>query len=78
MKKKNIWMAIVTDENEVVFSKVCPSEQKAEIAIVEYLRKNKEYDGEDFGYAFFWIGDNDLKLNLMVFDMPPEEFENVK
>jgi hypothetical protein len=77
MKKKQIWMALVTDENEVVFSKACQTEKKAEKAIVEYLRKDQEFDGRDFSEACFWIGEKDLRLELMVFPMEPDEFKDV-
>ena len=78
MKKKQIWMALVTDENEVVFSRACQSKRKAEKAIVDYLRKNQDFEVADFGQACFWIGEKDLRLDLMVFAMQPEEFEDVK
>lgn len=71
-----IWLAIVLDENDVVFRKVCQSEQSAEVAIVKYLQKNKDYDLHDFSYAFFWIEENNLKLNLLVFETELEEFES--
>lgn len=77
MKKKKIWMALVTNEDEVVFSNGCPTKQKAEIAIVGYLRENEDFDGKKFGEACFWIGEMDLPLNLMVFAMEPEEFKPV-
>lgn len=78
MKRKQVWMSVVTHENEVVFSKVCQSKRKAEKAAVEYLRKNEEFDGKDFGEACFWIGERDLPLDLMIFPMEPEEFEDVR
>lgn len=77
MKPKQIWMAVVTDENEVAFSNACQSERKAERAIAAYLRKNHEFDGKDFSEACFWIGEKDLRLNLMVFPMGPEDFKSV-
>ena len=43
MKTKKIWMALVTDDDEVVFSRACPSERKAEKAIVAYLRKDQGF-----------------------------------
>lgn len=77
MKQKQIWMAVVTDENEVVFSKACRRKQKAEQAIVAFLRKDREFEGKKFDDACFWIGEKDLRLDLMVFAMDPEEFEDV-
>ena len=77
MKPKQIWMAVVTDDNEVAFSNACQSERKAERAIAAYLRKNQEFDGKDFSEACFWIGEKDLRLNLMVFPMSPEDFKSV-
>ena len=78
MKQKQIWMALVTDENEVVFSRACSTKRKAEKSIVDYLRKDRDFKGTDFGQACFWIGEKDLRLDLMVFSMQPEEFEDVK
>lgn len=77
MKQKNIWMALVTNDDEVVFSHACPSEHKAESAIVGYLQKNEDFDGKNFGEACFWIGEKDLRLNLMVFEMTTEDFKSV-
>jgi hypothetical protein len=77
MKQKNIWMALVCYENDVSFSRACSTERKAEKAIIEYLRKEEGFDGKDFDDACFWIGENDLRLDLMVFEMEPEEFRPV-
>ena len=77
MKQKQIWMALVTDENEVVFSRACQNKHKAEKSIVDYLRRNRDFEGTDCGQACFWIGEKDLRLDLMVFPMQPEEFEDV-
>ena len=70
-------MAIVTDGNEVVFNKGCQSKQNTEKAIVEYLQKHEDFDGADFGEACFWIGENDIRLDLMVFEMEAEDFDDV-
>lgn len=78
MKQKQIWMALVTDKNEVVFSKACPSKQNAEKAIVEYLRKNEEFDMKKFDEACSWICEKELQLDLMVFPMEPENFKEVR
>ena len=75
MKKKNIWMAVVNCSTTVVFAKGCLSQEKAEMKIVEYLQKNEEFEGKDFGEACFWIGEKDLRLDLMVFEMAAEDFE---
>ena len=52
MKQRKIWMALVTDDDEVVFSCACPSERKAEKAIVAHLRKEQDFDGKDINEAF--------------------------
>lgn len=78
MKKKNLWMAMVTCENEVVFSKPWKSRRKAETAIVAYLRENEEFDGDSFSDACSWIAENDLRLDLSVFPMEAEDFENTR
>jgi len=77
MKKKHIWMALVTDDDEVVFSGTCPSERQAEKTIVAYLRKDQDFDGRDINEACLWIGDNNLRLNLMIFEMAPDDFKSV-
>ena len=77
MKAKRIWMAMVNDCDTVVFAQGCRSKRKAESAIVSYLQKNEDFDGKDFGEACFWIGEHDLRLDLMVFDMKPEDFKAV-
>ena len=77
MKQTYIWMAIVNDTDEVVFKRACPTQRQAEKAIVGYLRKDEDFDGKDFGDACFWIGENDLRLDLMVFSMGPEDFNAV-
>lgn len=68
-------MALVAYENDVSFSRACSSERKAEKAIVDHLKKEEGFGGKDFNEACFWIGENDLRLDLMVFEMEPEEFE---
>ncbi len=77
MKHTKIWMALVTDDDEVVFSCACPSERKAEKSIVAYLQKDQDFDGRDINEACLWIGDNNLRLNLMIFEMQPEDFKDV-
>jgi len=76
MKNKTIWMAVVNAQDTVVFSKGCLSQRKAESAIVEYLRKHEDFDGTDFDQACFWIAENDLRLNLMVFEMKAKDFDS--
>lgn len=77
MKQKPIWMAIVNHTDEVVFCRACPRECQAQKAIVKYLRENEDFDGQNFDEACFWIGEKDLRLDLMVFSMPPEDFREV-
>ena len=77
MKNKSIWMAVVNAQESVVFSKGCQSQRKAESAIVKYLQKNEEFDGADFNEACFWLGENDLRLDMMVFEMEEEDFNDV-
>ena len=78
MKNKNIWMAVVNHTDTVVFAKGCQSQQKAEMAIVEYLQKNEKFDGKDFGEACFWIGEKDLRLDLQIFEMEAKEFNDIE
>ncbi|RLI85049.1 MAG: hypothetical protein DRP01_07090 [Archaeoglobales archaeon] len=78
MKKQSIWMAVVNAQETVVFSKGCQSQRKAESAIVKYLRKHEDFDGADFSDAYFWIGENDLRLDLMVFEIEAENFNDVQ
>lgn len=78
MKNKSIWMAVVNDTNIVVFVKGCSSQQKAESAIVKYLQKNEKFDGQDFAEACFWIGEKDLRLDLMVFEMKAKDFDDIR
>lgn len=77
MNHQKIWMALVTDDAEVVFSSACPSERQSEKAIVAYLRKDQSFDGRDINEACLWIGDNNLRLNLMIFEMTPDDFKSV-
>ena len=77
MKQKPLWMAVVNHTDEVVFSAACRSQRQAEKAIVSYLRKNEDFDGNSFDDACFWIGEKDLRLDLMVFSMQPEDFRDV-
>ena len=77
MKKKSIWMVVVNDNNTAVFTKACLNRRKAETAIVAYLREHNSFDGEAFEEACDWIGDKDLRLDLMIFQMHPEDFKEV-
>jgi len=77
MKKKSIWMAVVNDSNTVVFARACPNRRKAETAIVAYLREHNDFDGNCFDEACFWIGERNLRLDLMIFQMYPEDFREV-
>jgi len=78
MKNKHIWMAVVNAQDSVVFSKGCPSKRKAESAIVKYLRKHEDFDGTDFNEACFWLGENDIRLDLMVFEMEARDFDDIQ
>lgn len=77
MKKKSIWMAVVNDNNTAVFAMACLNRRKAKTAIVAYLRENNDFDGKAFDEACLWIGDKDLRLDLMIFQMYPEDFREV-
>lgn len=77
MKHKSIWMAVVNETDEVIFCRACRSECQAQKAIVTYLHNHKEFDGHAFDHAVFWIGDKDLRLDLMVFAMQPDDFKEV-
>ncbi len=77
MKGKNIWMGLVLDENEVVLSRACQSRENAKTTLVEYLQKNKEFDGKDFEETCSWIADNDLRMDLMVFEMQAGDFADI-
>ncbi len=77
MKKKSIWMAVVNDNNTAVFIKACLNRRKAETAIVAHLREHNAFDGKAFDEACDWIGEKDLRLDLMIFQMHPEDFREV-
>lgn len=70
-------MAIVSHENEVSFSRACSTKRNAEKAIVGYLQKEEGFDGNNFNEACFWIGENDLRLDLMLFPMEPDEYDQI-
>lgn len=78
MKRESIWIAILTEDCEVVFSCACPTERMAEKAIVAHLQKDNDFDGKDINDACFWIGENDLRLNIMIFEMQPGDFQDVR
>jgi hypothetical protein len=78
MKHNSIWMAVVNETDEVIFCRACRSERQAQKTIVTYLRNHKEFDGDAFDQAVFWIGDKDLRLDVMVFAMQPEDFRDVR
>ena len=77
MKRKRIWIAVVNHNSIVVFAKACLDQRKAKGAIVAYLRENRDFDGKAFDEACLWIGDKDLRLDLMIFQMHPEDFREV-
>jgi hypothetical protein len=78
MKQKRIWMAIVTEESEVVFCKPCRDQQKAEKAIVDYFRRNRKFKGKNVDDICFWIREEGLPMDLIIFPMQPEEFTDVR
>jgi len=78
MKKKKIWMAVVVNDTEVVFSQGCQTRQRAETAIVRYLCKHENFGVSDFNEACFAIGENDLRIDLMVFPMSAKEFDSIR
>jgi hypothetical protein len=77
MTKKSIWMAVVNDNNTAVFAKAFPSRRKAQTAIVAYLREHEDSEGKGFDEACLWIGERNLLLDLMIFQMYPEDFREV-
>jgi len=78
MKTKKIWMAVVVNDTEVVFSQGCQTQRKAESAIVKYLCEHENFGVSDFNDACFAIGENDLRIDLMVFPMQAKDFETVQ
>jgi hypothetical protein len=77
MKQKPIWMAVVNHTDEVIFCRACPSEYRAQKAVVDYLRQNDDFEGKKFDEAVFWIGEKDLRMDLMIFPMQSEDFREV-
>ena len=77
MRSRKIWMAVVVNDTEVVFSQGCRTQRKAESAIVKYLCKHENFGVSDFNEACFAIGENDLRMDLMVFEMEAKDFETV-
>ena len=45
---RKIWMAVVVNDTEVVFSQGCRTQRKAEAAIVKYLCKHENFGVSDF------------------------------
>ena len=77
MKKKSIWMAVISHAGSVVLAQGCSSKRKSETTIVEYLQKNEEFDGIDLSEACSWIGEKDLKYDLQVFEMEANDFKGI-
>lgn len=75
---RKLWMAVVVNDTEVVFSQGCRTQQKAESAIVKYLCKHENFGVSDFNEACFAIDENDLRMDLMVFEMQTKDFETVQ
>ena len=69
MSRNNYWMAMISNNFRMLFNKVFKSKEKAESAIINYLQENMDFDGDDINEACFWVGENDLKLDLMVFEI---------
>lgn len=78
MKQQQIWIALVIDRAVVLFNKAFQSKGRAKNAIVGYLRKNTDFDGDDINDACCWVGEKDLHLEFMVFAMHPEDFSEVR
>ena len=71
-------MAVILDNTNVVFSKASASKQKSKAATVRYLQQNMNFDGDSIEEACSWIGDNNLRLDLMVFEMEMKDFSDIQ
>jgi len=74
-KQKKIWMALVIHKGTVELSKVFKSNQRAVQAIIRHLQKNWNFDGDDIQDACSWVGDSNLTLDFMTFEMDRRDFE---
>ena len=77
MDINSIWLAIISEQNSVIFARGCLSREKAEAFIVEYLKENWEFTGSDFKQACCWVGAKDLRLDLQVFAMARDDFSDI-
>ena len=77
MKQKTIWMAVITEKSRILFSKASKSNEKSKTAIVLYLQKHFNFDGDDIQEACSWVGDRNLSLELMTFEVDLKDFDDI-
>jgi hypothetical protein len=78
MKQKTIWMAVIAEKSRILFSKAFNNNEESKAAIVGYLQKNFNFDGDDIQEACGWVGDCNLSLELMTFEVDLKDFDGIQ
>ena len=58
--------------------KVVRVSEKQKTRLSSISAKTNAFDAKDFGDACFWIGENDLRLDLQVFEMKAKDFDSIQ
>jgi hypothetical protein len=77
MSCSKLWMSIVVMDTEVVFSKAHLKKNAAKSAVVKYLCENEDFDVNDFEQACSAICEDNLNIDLMVFEMDTEHLKRI-
>jgi hypothetical protein len=77
MERNKIWMALVTDQNNIALCKLFQDLLLAQKAIVTYLQDNHNFEGDRIQDACTWICDNTLPIEVMTFEVDWQELDKV-
>ena len=67
-KRQQQWILAIADKGIIVYGEVYPTRNQAERGLIDYLRKEENYDGPDeISEAANWLAEHDERLSAEIF-----------
>ena len=66
--QENMWILAIADRGVIAYAEAYPSKKMAEQGLIDYLREEENYDGQDdIGEAGNWLAEHDECLSAEIF-----------
>jgi hypothetical protein len=67
-RRQKAWILAIADRGIIAYGEAYPTKKQAEQGLIDYLRKEENYDGSDeISEAANWLAENDERLSAEIF-----------